>query len=839
MVKRRLYKFLKRITPINPGEEIISLLLFFYFFLITLAFGVIKSLRDASYLDKLGPENLPIAYATAIIVGVVVAFHAKLQVKISRRILIIYTLVFSFLMCILFFLLFQTGWKWLPLAYWIWANLVVVLLITQFWITVNDVLNPREAKRMIGFFGSGGILGGIIGGILTGFLAKSNESYALLFIPSVFLMVCIFVVGAVFRWNERRLEEKMPGKEKTRKQKVTETKVGFHVCFDTVRKSSYLKLLALVVVITGIVSTFIDWQSKNIIANWPSIKENLTAFFGIFSAGMLVFAFLLQLLMTSNIIRRFGLGLALLVYPLILFFCSFGIAVWPVIFFAIVIKGADKSLSYSLNQSARELLYIPISPVVKYRAKVFIDMFLNRLAKGVGAGFLLLIFLLPPNLWIISVSIISAFFILVWIILNVKVSREYTNTVKKNLVLKWDRAESLIDRNIDRETTRLVFDLVESRTQSDDLFAMHLFDLIRQGKLTPEIRRFLGYVPENAKVTSVGALFDAQDAGLFFGGEEGLGEEELKKEVEEILSLDVYQQVIKNHFLRITTDVDGSETARMEAAKAIGFMKPDSPLVDKLTVFLDDKSPGVSRYAIESAAKLKLREHVTFMIKKLSDPKLCGDIEDALETYGNLIVGMLADHLGDETMELEVHRSLCSVLARIGTQEAADFFIWEMDEGKSDVETEIIDALHQICSKNPAIRFEEYSVHKKIREKIESYCRSYLEMDENKIVPTEGESAASKDKELEGILTNVFRLLGLVYPREDIDKAFQNIRTGTKNSIAYAIELLDNTLKKDTRDLLIPLIEDISEEEKKERCRTLLKWLKGFKDREDKSRSHH
>ena len=131
MAKSRLNTILSRITDIKPGEEIIAIFLFCYFFLITAPFTIIKSLRDAKYLDELGSENLPYAYATALLVGVVVAFHSKLQGKIRRNILIVSSLFFFILTCLLFSLFFRVrdGWLWLPLAYWMWANIFVVVLV--------------------------------------------------------------------------------------------------------------------------------------------------------------------------------------------------------------------------------------------------------------------------------------------------------------------------------------------------------------------------------------------------------------------------------------------------------------------------------------------------------------------------------------------------------------------------------------------------------------------------------------------------------------------------------------------------------------------------------------
>ena len=79
------------------------------------------------------------------------------------------------------------------------------------------------------------------------------------------------------------------------------------------------------------------------------------------------------------------------------------------------------------------------------------------------------------------------------------------------------------------------------------------------------------------------------------------------------------------------------------------------------------------------------------------------------------------------------------------------------------------------------------------------------------------------DKELGIYLWDIFRLLGLYYPHEDIVKARQNIKTGTPRSVAYAIELLDNTLKKDMKDAVIPLVEDLSPGERQKKFQKILR----------------
>ena len=46
----------------------------------------------------------------------------------------------------------------------------------------------------------------------------------------------------------------------------------------------------------------------------------------------------------------------------------------------------DNGFSYSINQSAKEALYVPTTRDEKYKAKAFIDMFVQRFAKALAVG---------------------------------------------------------------------------------------------------------------------------------------------------------------------------------------------------------------------------------------------------------------------------------------------------------------------------------------------------------------------------------------------------------------------------------------------------------------------
>jgi hypothetical protein len=352
---------------------------------------------------------------------------------------------------------------------------------------------------------------------------------------------------------------------------------------------------------------------------------------------------------------------------------------------------------------------------------------------------------------------------------------------------------------------------------------MDLFDLTKKDKLTPEVRKLIGYKSGEMNISSMGVLFQTEGATLAPQMDDSLIDERDEIEIKEILQLDSYQEIMKGYMDKVMeTDDKDSETARMELAKGIGLMNANSPLVEKLEDLIEDDSLDVSRYALESAAKLKLREYLPLIIEKLKNPLTQSDATAALAKYGTKIIGTLSDYLSTEDEDLDVRISIVSVLAQIGNQETADFLSLELKLTEDQLETEIIDALDKIRSENANIRFSEDIILPEIQIKMEHQFRAFLECFE-KDVSTENENKTGEKPKVHKIsYADIFKLLGLLYPHEDIIKAYQNIELGTKDSIAYAVELLDNILPTELKTRLFPLVDNISTEERIILCREVL-----------------
>ena len=161
--------------------------------------------------------------------------------------------------------------------------------------------------------------------------------------------------------------------------------------------SRYLLCIVAIVGLYEICSTTLDYQwtatiERLLSGNEAQLKAHPANVYTITNWS----AMLVQLLLTSALLRRAGVGPALLVLPAAFFLSSSTFLLLPLVITAAALSISDNSLNYSVNQSARESLYVPTTPEVKYRAKAFIDMFVQRFAKAIAVGLALIFNALDP-----------------------------------------------------------------------------------------------------------------------------------------------------------------------------------------------------------------------------------------------------------------------------------------------------------------------------------------------------------------------------------------------------------------------------------------------------------
>lgn len=370
---------------IRPAESFKTAAMFFYFFLTIALIYVLKPARNALFLEELGAKNLRYIYmGEGLFLAAIVSLYIWLARKVPRRLFFPGILLFCASNLAIFWFLFRSPLSYLSAYFYIWVSSFSITSTTQFWMLANDIFKPEEAKRLFGLIISGGSFGGVSGGLLTRQLLKFLKTEDLLLVAAGLIVACAFFLIGVLPKIYQGPETSFPPVHITKKTdgKIQDSKI--------LLGSSYLIMLAMLVILPKMSSTIIDNQFSRMVELTYLGKEAKAAFFAGFLAWLNVASFLAQLLLTSLSLRFLGVSRSLFILPFGLVFFSGGTLVFPIITAALFLRIFDGSMNYSIQQASKEMLFLPLPASVRYKVKPIIDMLGFRFAKTLSGFYIAL-----------------------------------------------------------------------------------------------------------------------------------------------------------------------------------------------------------------------------------------------------------------------------------------------------------------------------------------------------------------------------------------------------------------------------------------------------------------
>jgi AAA family ATP:ADP antiporter len=253
-------------------------------------------------------------------------------------------------------------------------------MVVTFFAFLNDSVTPDRAKRLYGLIVMGGVLGGAFGSTFVSVWVLELER-------SSWLWICIVLtlIIAALAMSAGSLVRRDPPPERIREEVSQKKENAALEGAKLVFKSRYLTSIVVIVGLYEITSQVLDFQfgaTVNHYLDGPAIGQHFATIYAISNWV----AMLVQLFLTTFVMTRFGLTTALLILPAAIALGSAGFLVIPILWAGSLLNTADSGFAYSMNQSAKEALYVPTSKDEKYKAKAFIDMFVQRFAKVLAIG---------------------------------------------------------------------------------------------------------------------------------------------------------------------------------------------------------------------------------------------------------------------------------------------------------------------------------------------------------------------------------------------------------------------------------------------------------------------
>jgi AAA family ATP:ADP antiporter len=834
-------RWIERALNIHPGDLGRGTLLCTCLFLVISSYVIGKVAGAALFLARFPAKQLAYAdISSSVLVALVVAGYVLIARRVPFLNLLVCSMLFFAANCGLFwgFAHYHSSLTWLAPAFYIWVKIFGVLAPTQIWTLANYVLTTREAKRVFGMVGGGAIAGWIFAGYFSKVIAKMFGTESLLLGMSLFLIICSGLV--VFIWRSGRVAVG-EGNEIAQGAGATGPR-NLNQSMRVVFSSPYLRAIAAVICISSLVTTLTGWQFLALMQQFLVKKDVIAAFYGDFNFYAGILSLLLQLLFTTRFLRRFGIGTAIFVLPITVLLGSAGLLVFGTLAAAIALKGCDQVLRYSIDKSTTELLYLPLSARIKLQVKWFIDTVIWRLGDGLS-GLIVLIFATTLHLPARQISWIALLLVGGWLVAVSVVRRQYVATLKESIGQHRVDVEQTSTAVLDRSTADVLAINLSASDPKDILYALSLFEVERQRAVHPGVRSLLVHPSAEIRRKAVTILSASGDKTVRPDMEQLLRDPDLNVRTEALLYLTYHAHVdpleliegvgdfpdfsVRSAivaFLARPGEAQNLETAqqilaamvceqgaecqrtKLEAARLLGLL-PDSfdPL---LSTLLADADTAVAREAIRSVGKLRKRRLVPDLLDRLSHRELGGEAAKALGEVGDTIVGALRDHLGDSSVAIEARREIPAILVKVGTPAAAHVLMDNLMESDTALRFRIISALNKLCSLHPEIEADIQTLETVLAAEILGHYRSYQILDK---IGSTGDSqdpvARALTESIQQELERIFRLLGLLYPRLDLHAAYLGLQSKSVSVHDNALEFLDNVLKSQLRDMLVPLLD--------------------------------
>ncbi|HTM30435.1 MAG TPA: MFS transporter [Vicinamibacterales bacterium] len=859
-----LARLLRPVVQLREGEATTVLLMFLYSFLAMAGYNMIKPVTRGLFIEKLGADNLPwIQFGAGIVIGFIMQGYTRAIGLAPRRWMIPITLSGIVIAMATFWALFgqMPQSRVVAVAFYLFGLIIGILLISQFWTLANDVYDPRQAKRIFGFIGAGSSLGGFAGATMTSTVVERIGTNSVLLVSAVTLAVCTLTVA----WVVSR--EPAAGRSDASKT-GEEGGVSGSEAIRLLRSSKHLQTIAMVIGFAAIGAAIIE-QQLNMAAAESKGAQNVdavTGFLAQITAYLSIIGFLVQVLLTSRIHRFLGIGFALMILPVVDsvtgMLMLFNGALWT----AGLARIMDTSLRYTVDKTTREILFLPLPVDVKYQAKPFIDVTVDRVAKGLGA--LMLLVLVQDwglDLGWRQLSYASVTMMVIWGAFALTARREYMAAFRRSIEQQDVRPAELRLDSADLSSIETLLTELSHEDPRRVIYAIDMLEALDKRQLvTPLLLRHDS--PEvRTRALRLARYTDQAHADRWLPGvERALADEDGEVRLAAARALatlrgeaavDVMRPYLDHHDPNLVvtaaaalagSDVESdadkayeklkhlaseagesSAELRRQVARALGLVT-NSRFRPLLVPLLYDDNYFVARAAVNSAGTIGGDDflYVPTLVSLMRNRRLKEPARKVLVGYGEAVVPTLAYFLGDQEEDLWVRRHVPSTLARIPSDASVQALITALDGNDGFLRFKAITALERIHADHPELAINREAIEKHVLAEAGrafSALTLYTNLFSTGTVSPTALLARVLEEKRKRAVDRVFQLLGLISPARDVSIVSTALKSPEARHRSSALELLDNMLTGEVRRRVMLLVDDMPADERVRRGNVIYK----------------
>ncbi|MEZ5404131.1 MAG: hypothetical protein R2729_30910 [Bryobacteraceae bacterium] len=356
-------------------------------FLLTAAFVVTKTGRDALFFQRGGLLDLPKAYlgiavlsapAAAIMLRLIAAFG-------PRRARVLGLCLMAALQCV-FYAVAEPGGGWAMTLFFILVPLLYGVLLSIAWLLGADLLDrvpPYLLGRLYATIGASSMLGGFTGAAACRRMAASLQPETFLLVGAALLLLAAAVNTAAWRLFPVDVAQEKEG------PMPAPPRVPSSGAVVSLLRHRYLALLAATGLMGAVVGVIIEFQFYAAVSSASSSSRDALRLFANLYMLLNGAAVLVQLVATPMLQRAFGVYGSLMILPASLFGVSAMVAWSATSATQTALRVAEGGIKSSIHRSNWEQSYLPVMREQRAAAKLLVDGMAARIGEGAAAAVLI------------------------------------------------------------------------------------------------------------------------------------------------------------------------------------------------------------------------------------------------------------------------------------------------------------------------------------------------------------------------------------------------------------------------------------------------------------------
>ncbi len=835
---KRLQELLTALFNIRPGEERPTLLLLIHSFFMGLALVFFETTAYALFLDRFSADRLPYIYiGSAFVIAFFGYIYSRLESRLRFDRLLPVTVFFFFLSIVgIYLLLKMTIAPWILSFIVIWHNLMVAMVGLQFWALAGYLMNARQGKRLFGLISAGEIVAGIISGFSISLLLETLKipTLDLFLFSGAGMAACLIVLIHILRVFRTELTPEEGIEEDVRNESLP--------------KSRYLILVLSFAALSVFGYYLLDFIFYNRVDFRFSGESEIASFLGIFFGIMGIVNLFSNAFLPGRVITRYGLNFGLLAVSITVLTGAILSGVFTIFtsqngafFFWIIIgtKLLDEVLRNSIEEPSLRILYQPFPTGQRLKAQTLLETMVEPLA-GAAAGAILLGLTLLLGFGAVHIAL---FIILIcggWITLAILVRKEYLKVLMNALTRRklGGKALSLSDSTSE--------DVLKRGLQNPDpgvvIYCLNMLEEIEHDRVDEYMRQLLGHPSPQIRshVLERMAALEMSDAG------DAIHRHLKKERVPEVQGIAIKALCAATEsdaFDEVYPYLDHSDSAVKKGAM-VGLLKSggidgvlsaganlnrliasERPVDRKMAAeilgevgisgfyrplleLLEDSDPQVRKAAIVAAGRLKSHRLLPNLMNHFSSPTFRKYAISSVISYGSSILPELEETLDQEGQSREIRIRIIRIMGRIGGKEAIDILKKKIDFSDEDLRNQILASLVKCRYRAP--KKEIPLLGRRIESEVSDATWTLTAILDFGDHQTSTELVDALRQEVENNRKRIFLLLAMIYPSDTILSAQADIATPVKNKRDRAIEMLENLIDPEIKQIVLPLLDDLS-----------------------------